>query len=75
MFLLIFWNIPACMVLLHPARLSILGNFPVKMIFIVVNFGKFQPARPYSILHVYQFWDFFHPTRLFHPALLLYRIE
>ena len=36
---------------------------------------KFQPTRPYSILHVYQFWEIFCPACLFHPARLLDTLE
>ena len=51
--LLFFCKIPTCMSLFHPARLLILGNFEPKPYFSLVKNEKFQPARPYSILHVY----------------------
>ena len=51
--LLIFWKIPSCTALFHPARLLILGNFKPKPLFLLIKNEKFQPARPYSILHVY----------------------
>ena len=51
--LLIFCKIPTCTPLFHPARLLILGNFEPKPYFALVKNEKFQPARPYSILHVY----------------------
>ena len=70
--LIIFWKNPTYTPLFHPSRVE---NFQAKIVSIVVIFGKFQPARPYSILHVYWFWYFFHHTRLFHPAWLLDRLE
>ena len=51
--LLIFWKIPSCTALFHPARLLILGNFKPKPLFLLIKNEKFQPARPYSNLHVY----------------------
>ena len=63
------------MVLLHPARLLIFGNFPDNFIFLVLIFEKFQPAWPYYIQHFYQFWEFFQPAWLLHPALLLDSLE
>ena len=72
---LIFWKSPTCTPLFHHAYLSILENFQAKAFFIVINFGKFLPEWPYSILHTYWFWRFFHPASLFHPARLLDRLE
>ena len=80
-----FWKIPTCMVLLHPARLLIFGNFPANLIFLLLIFEKFQPAWPYYVLHVYKFWEIFQsnwiscidfwkiPTwmALLHPSHLL----
>ena len=63
------------MPLFHPACLSIFEIFQPKMVFIVVIFGNFQLAQPYSILHVYQFWEIFKPAHLLHPARLLDRLE
>ena len=51
--LLSFWKIPTCTSLFHPARLLIFGNFEPKPYFALVKNEKFQPARPYSILHDY----------------------
>ena len=70
-----FWKIPTCMVLLHPARLLIFGNFPANLISLLLISEKFQPAWPYYILHVYQFWEIFQPAWLLHPARLLDRLE
>ena len=54
--------------LFHPTSLLILENVSDKMNFIVVIFGKFQPAQPYFILCIYQFWEIFDRARLFHLA-------
>ena len=51
--LLIFFKIPICTPLFHPARLLILGNFEPKPYFALVKNEKFQPVRPYSILNDY----------------------
>ena len=63
------------MALFHPARLLILGNFKPKPLFLLIRNEKFQPARPDSILHVYQILEIFQPARLFLPARLLERLE
>ena len=70
-----FLKNPTCTLLFLPAHSLIWGNFQAKMIFIRVINGKFQSAWLYFILHVYQSWDFFHPSRLFHPIQLLDRLE
>ena len=70
-----FWKIPTCMALLHPACLLIFGNFPAKLIFLLLIFEKFQPAWSYYILHVYRFWEIFQPAWSLHPARLLDSLE
>ena len=48
------------MVLLH--RLLIFGCFPANLIFLLLISKKIQPAWPYYILHVYQFWEISQPA-------------
>ena len=72
---LIFWNTPTCMVLLHPARLLFFGNFQANLIFLLLIFEKLQPAWHYYILHVYWFWEIIQSAWLLHPARLLDRLE
>ena len=69
------WKIPTCTALFHPTRLLILGNFKPKPLLLLIKSEKFQPALPYSNLHVYWFLEFCQPARLFHPARLLGRLE
>ena len=73
--LLIFWKIPSCTALFHPARLLILGNFKPKPLFLLIKNEKLRPARHYFILHDHWFLEFWQPVHLFHPARLLDRLE
>ena len=51
--LLDFRNFPTCTPLFQPALLLDFEIFKQKLGFVVIKFQKFQPARPYSILHSY----------------------
>ena len=69
------WNIPKCMVLLHPSCLLELGNFPTKLIFLRLISEKFRRSWPHYILHAYQFSEIFQPALLLHPAHLFNTVE
>ena len=63
------------MSLFHSACKLILENFKHDLIFMLIKLTKFQPAQPYSILHIYQFWRFSKPASLFFPALFFCRLK
>ena len=63
------------MALFHNASLLILKNLKRNLNFIVIKLKKIQPARPYSILHVYEFLKICQPACFFHSARLSERLE
>lgn len=72
-----FLKILTCTAFFHPPSFMFInfGLFSRNLFFLVLIFQKFQPAQPYSILHVYWCWKIFQPVHLLHPAWLLDRLE